>query len=99
MIRHIVAWNFKEELSAEEKSQHAQRIKKELEALAGVVPGLVAIKVAVSPEESSDREIVLDSLLTSDSAFKLYKDHPAHVKAGEFIRTVVKDRIALDFEI
>lgn len=99
MIRHIVAWNFKDELSPEEKAEHAAKIKKELESLAGVIPGLVGIKVFTSVEQSSDREIVLDTIITSGSAFKLYAEHPAHKKAGEYIRSVVKDRVALDFEI
>lgn len=99
MIKHIVAWNFKEELSESEKAESAERMKKELEGLAGVVPGLVYIKVHISPEDTSNRDIVLDSLLTSKGALALYKDHPSHLKAGEFVRTVTKDRVALDFEM
>ena len=98
MIRHIVAWNLKDEFSADEKANHAAQFKKELEALAGVIPGLVYIQVNISPEDNSDRRIVLNSLFTSKSALSLYKDHPAHVKAGQFVRSVVTDRICLDFE-
>lgn len=99
MLKHVVAWNFKEELSKADREESAKRMKKELESLAGVVPGLVYIKVHISPEDGSDRDIVLDSLLTSTSALALYKDHPAHLKAGEFVRSVTKDRVALDFEM
>lgn len=99
MIRHIVAWNFKDEFTSEEKKQNADRIKTELESLGGKIPGLVSVKVSTVPTESSDREIILETLLTSENALKLYKEHPAHLKAGEFVRSVVKDRVALDFEI
>ncbi|MBQ5850290.1 MAG: Dabb family protein [Lachnospiraceae bacterium] len=99
MIRHIVAWNLKDEFTPEEKAEHSAGIKKELESLVGVVPGLVGVKVFTKVEESSDRQIILDTFLTSAEALKVYKDHPAHKKAGEYIRSVVKDRVALDFEI
>lgn len=99
MIRHIVAWNLKDEFTDEEKERHANKIKTELESLGGKIAGLVSIKVSIVPTESSDREIILETLFTSENALKLYKEHPAHLKAGEFVRSVVKDRVALDFEI
>lgn len=99
MIRHIVAWNLKDEFTDKEKERHANKIKTELESLGGKIAGLVSIKVSIVPTESSDREIILETLFTSENALKLYKEHPAHLKAGEFVRSVVKDRVALDFEI
>ena len=99
MVRHIVAWNLQEQFSQEEKEAHAQRIKKELEALTEVIPGVVSIKVAIKLEKNSDREIVLDSLFINQEALEAYRIHPAHVEAGKFVRSVVQDRVALDFEM
>ena len=38
MVRHVILWKLKEELSEEEKKTISADIKKNLEALVGVVP-------------------------------------------------------------
>lgn len=42
MVKHIVMWNFKEDVPEGEKKAIKEKAKKELEALVGVVPGLSA---------------------------------------------------------
>ena len=41
MVKHIVMWNFKEDVPEGEKKAIKEKAKKELEALVGVVPGLI----------------------------------------------------------
>ena len=45
MVKHIILWKLKADFSAEEKAQILAGIKTNLESLAGVVPGLLEIKV------------------------------------------------------
>ena len=45
MVKHIILWQLKDGLSDEEKVNAKNEIKKGLEALKGVVPGLKEIKV------------------------------------------------------
>ena len=50
MVKHIILWKLRSELSAEEKQAKALAIKQGLEGLQGKVPGLVALKgYAVHP--------------------------------------------------
>lgn len=98
MVRHVLIWQFKDELSAEEKTAAAKKIKTELEALVGVVPGLRELSVAINPMESSNADLYLDSVMDSPADYDVYKDHPAHVAAATYVRSVVKSRVCMDFE-
>ena len=48
MVKHVILWTLKDELSAEEKVSVKQGIKEGLEALKGKVPGIVEIKVNIN---------------------------------------------------
>ncbi len=98
MVRHVLIWQFKDEMSADEKAAAAKKIKTELEALVGVVPGLKSLSVAINPMDSSNADLYLDSVLESPTDYDVYKDHPAHVAAATYVRSVVKSRVCMDFE-
>ena len=55
MVRHVILWKLKEELSEEEKKTISADIKKNLEALVGVVPGLVSLEIGRNPLPSPMR--------------------------------------------
>lgn len=98
MVRHIVAWNGKEGISPKEHAANAQTIKQGLEALAGIVPGVVHIAVYTAPLSGSTRALVLNSLFTNAAALAAYQEHPAHKKVGAFIAATMQDRVCLDYE-
>ena len=97
MIRHIVAWNFKDGSSKEENLSNAKKVKAELEALAGLIQGVVSINVIIDPAETSQRAVILNSLFESERALAEYQVHPEHKRAGAFIGSVLTDRVCLDF--
>ena len=100
MVKHIIMWDHKDEYSDEEKAMHAAEIKSSLEALVGVVPGLIDLKIYFNLMDSSNADIILDSTLESREALDGYQDHPAHVKAAvEVVRPRVQNRRCADFEI
>lgn len=98
MVRHVLIWQFKDELSAEEKTTAAKKIKAELEALVGVVEGLKSLTVITNPMESSNADLLLDSTMESPADYDVYKVHPAHVAAATYVRSVVKSRVCMDYE-
>ena len=101
MVKHIILWKLRSELSAEAKQVKAQAIKKGLEGLRGQVPGLLDIHVQIDGVlESSNADIMLDSTLESPEALKGYAVHPAHVAvANGVVRPNTEVRTCLDFEI
>ena len=99
MVKHILLWQLKDELSAEEKKAAAEKCKRDLEALVGVVPGLISLKVVIDPIPSSNVDMMLDSTLEDQAAYDGYKVHPAHVAAATHVRSVVKSRTCMDYEV
>ena len=73
MVKHIIVWNFKEDMSVEEKQTAAAKIKAELEALQGVIEGLIEIKVEVEHLSSSSGELMLDSSIVKLSLYPVGK--------------------------
>ena len=101
MVKHIILWKLRSELSAEEKQAKALAIKQGLESLKGQVPGLVDIHVQVDGRlASSTADIMLDSTLESEEALKAYAVHPAHLAvANGVVRPNTELRTCLDFEL
>lgn len=101
MVKHIILWKLRSELSATEKREKALAIKQGLEGLKGQVPGLTDIHVQIDGVlASSNADIMLDSTLESAEALKGYAVHPAHVAvANGVVRPNTELRTCLDFEI
>ena len=101
MIKHIILWKLRSDLTAEQKQIKALEIKQGLEGLKGVVPGLVDIHVqATGRLDSSNADIMLDSTLESEEALKGYAVHPAHLAVANGIVHPNTDlRTCLDFEV
>ena len=101
MVKHIILWKLREDLSAEEKVSGKAGIKAGLEGLQGVVPGLLSIRVqtdGVLPTSNAD--VMLDCTLESADALKGYAQHPAHVEvANTKVRPYTAVRTCLDFEV
>lgn len=96
----MILWQLKEELSAEEKTKVCIEMKEQLEALVGVVPGLVELKIVINEMESSNADVMLDSLLESAEALKGYQTHPAHVAAANgYVRPYTQVRMCIDYEV
>lgn len=97
MVKHIIIWNFKEELSAEERRDAAAKIKLGLEALIEKIDGIVAISVKTAPLSSSNSDLMLDSTFVDEAALIEYRDHPEHLKVATFVRSVMGERKCFDF--
>lgn len=100
MVKHIILWQLKDELSAEEKEQVKVGIKEGLEGLQGKIPGLVEIKVQNTGLASSNADVMLDSTFEDEAALNGYSIHPEHVAvANGKVRPFTKNRVCLDFEV
>ena len=95
MVKHIIIWQLKEEANT---SEVKAGIKQGLEGLAGVIPGLIEIKVMINPMESSNGDVMLYSVFESEEALKGYAVHPEHVNvADNLVRPYTKTRACFDY--
>ena len=101
MVKHIILWKLRDDLSSAEKEIVKQGIKAGLEGLKGQVPGLIDIRVYVDGRlDSSNADVMLDSTLESPEALRGYAVHPAHVAVADGkVRPYTAVRTCLDFEI
>lgn len=100
MVKHVILWQLKDELSDEQKKEVKAGIKEGLEGLLGIVDGLVSIQVITEGLETSNAEVMLDSVFTDEAALKNYAVCEAHVKvANEKVRPYTKTRMCLDYMI
>jgi len=93
MITHMVFWKLQEE----NKAENALRIKQSLEALVGVVPGLLEMRVGPNCN-GGEYDLALCSRFTNLAALHGYETHPEHLKVRAFVQQVRTGRAAVDFE-
>ena len=97
MIRHIVVWRLKE---SDNKTEIANTMKKELEALKDKIDAIVDIEVGLNcnpTENASDSS--WGSALKSKEDLETYIDHPDHKYVGaNFVRPNVSERRVVDYE-
>ncbi|MBR6302257.1 MAG: Dabb family protein [Lachnospiraceae bacterium] len=100
MVKHVILWNLKDELGAEEKESIKKGIKEGLEGLKGKIPGLLEIKVNICPLASSNCDVMLDSSFEDEASLKGYAVHPEHVAVADGkVRPYTKSRVCMDYEV
>lgn len=99
MIKHIVMWKLEDFADGRTKNENAKIIKEKLEALVGVIPEIVELEVGIDILGTNQSyDVVLVSEFRSLEELNVYAKHPEHVKVGEFVGKVRKDRVAVDYE-
>ena len=100
MVKHIILWQLKDELSDEEKAKVRADIKVGLEGLAGKIPGLIDIHVQTEMLDSSNADLMLDSTFEDADSLKGYAVHPEHVAVADgVVRPNTKSRVCIDYEV
>ena len=91
MIKHIVIWPMKDEVTAGQKAE----MKNRLEGLKGVVAELADIEVGID-EGSGTMSLI--SAFASDEDLAVYQAHPAHQEVVAFVKPLVAGRAVCDYE-
>ncbi len=100
MVKHVILWQLKDELTDSEKETIKREIKKGLEGLAGKIPGLTDIRVYTEGLASSNADLMLDSTFTDEEALKGYAVHPEHVAVADGkVRPYTATRTCMDYII
>lgn len=100
MVKHVILWQLKDELTKEQISEVKAEIKSGLEGLKGEIPGLIDIKVITEGLASSNSDVMLDSTFESEEALKGYAVHPKHVAVADGkVRPYTANRVCMDYEM
>ena len=99
MVKHVILWQLKDELSEEEKKVVKQEIKEGLEDLQGKIAGLLDIQVYTEGLATSNADLMLDSSFEDEAALAGYAVHPAHVAVADGkVRPFTKVRMCLEYK-
>ena len=98
MVKHIVLWNFNEDMNPEEQREAGMKMKSLLEPIKEKVPGALDIQVVTQKLDTSNRDIALISTFETVEALQAYQIHPDHVAAGGYVRSVTCNRSCMDYE-
>ena len=97
MLRHIVAWNYKEGFTEIENKENAKKIKSGLEALTQCIDEIVELKVYINTLPSGNRDVILSSLFENEQKLAAYQIHPEHKKVAAFVGSVMQNRACIDY--
>ncbi|HNX53340.1 MAG TPA: Dabb family protein [Pontiellaceae bacterium] len=91
MVKHIVVWQMRESVSAEQKIE----MKRRLETLVLRIPRVLKIEAGI---DSGGGTMSLYSEFTSRDALAAYQTHPAHQEVVAFVKKLVTARSVCDYE-
>jgi len=93
MVRHIVMWNLRDK-------SDAPALKTRLEALNGLIPGLIQVQVGIDflhSEQSANLVLIAD--LENRQALDMYQQHPEHQAVVPLVKAAALSRSVVDFEL
>ena len=94
MVKHIVAYTFKEGV---DKDASVKLIGNLLEPLVGRIPGLKAMEIRACFQGGMD--YCLYSEFESRQALVDYAEHPLHLEAKDQFFHLLSSRMAADYEV
>ncbi len=99
MITHTVCWRVKDGALGLSKAEILRKMKTDLEALAGQIPGIQSLRVGINEKPGPQAsDVALLSVFESWEALDAYAGHPAHQAVVAFVVQVAEERRVVDFE-
>lgn len=98
MLKHIVLFKLKSEISATDKLSVMNQFKQAIEALPTTISIIRRIEVGLNMNPAETWDIVLYSEFDSLDDLKTYAAHPDHVAAAKILADVKESRSCVDYE-
>lgn len=99
MVKHIVLWKMKETPGVD-KQTNMQALKQKIEGLLAIIPQARKLEVGFNGKSFDGAfDVALYSEFDDWEGLETYYHHPEHLKVVEFVRSVVSERRAVDYEV
>ena len=98
MIRHIVMWKIKEDLTPFEKKQLMLEFRQNMHDISDILPGIHKIEVIINELDSSNMDMMLISEFETKAVLDEYQQHPKHKSATKCLSNMVEIRSCVDYE-
>lgn len=97
MVKHIVLFKLKDELSVDEKLAVMNEFKEAIEALPAKISVIRKIEVGLNINPDETWNMALYSEFDTMDDVRLYATHPDHVAAGKIIAEAKESRSCVDY--
>lgn len=97
MVKHIVLFKLKDELSVDEKLAVMNEFKEAIEALPTKISVIRKIEVGLNINPDETWNMALYSEFDTMDDVRLYATHPDHVAAGKIIAEAKESRSCVDY--
>ncbi len=99
-VRHVVMFRLKEYANGCTKKENAVKIKQLLEELKTVIPQIKSYEIGINVLDSPRAaDVSIVSAFDNLDDLDMYKVHPEHVKAADFIMQVRTESWSVDYFI
>ncbi len=99
MVKHIVLFQLKPEVDAQERKLAMETFRKGILALPAVIPFIQHIEVGFNMNPAEKYDIALYSEFQTLDEVKAYAVHPSHVAVANALKPYVLSRACSDCEI
>lgn len=100
MVKHIVCFKLKDHAEGAPRAENARMLKTRIEAMRGVIPGMLELEVGLNFEPSDAAyDLVLYSVFETRAALAAYQSHPAHLAVVDVLRRVRDARVVVDYDV
>ena len=96
MIKHIVCWKYREEITEEQRRDHIEKLR----SLPSVIDNIESFEVGADIlhlERSFDTGLVAKFI--DRAALDAYTDHPEHQKVAALGKQIAERAVSVDFEL
>lgn len=98
MIKHVVMFRFRDDVSLETQKKAACDFKNSIERLPEVIPFIRTVFVGLNVNAAEPWHICLESQFDTLDDVKAYASHPAHKAVASELMKYVGERACVDFE-
>lgn len=99
MIKHVVIFKLRKEVSPEERQSAMQAFKAGIEALPAAIGLIKEIEVGLNVNDNEECDICLNSLFATLDDVNTYAAHPAHKAVAGALAPYIATRSCVDYEI
>ncbi len=99
MVKHIVLFQLRDNLSEEEKRAAMSRFKSGIEALPEVIPYIRHIEVGFNVNADEQWDLCLNGEFDSLDAVRAYSSDPAHLAVSGALKPYLSGRSCVDYAL
>ena len=98
MVKHIVLFRFRDDLSAEMRIQAAKSFRKGIMELKKTIPTIQNIEVGININHNEQWDICLNGEFKTLQDIIEYGKNPLHINVANILKPLISERSCVDYE-